>query len=138
MSVSVRCWRWLMAIAVNVINGKEEIADGSQTGIVGLCAIVDDGQRLGIVLFLGPLFEDGSKLMVCHDDMFIHFGDGINVVQHTAEDGVVTNLQQWFGKILGQLTQSGGVTGGDNDCFHWIDGLRAARPLSIFLGGSIF
>ena len=118
MSISVRCWRWLMAMAVDVINSKEEIADGTQAGVVALGAIVDDGQGFGIVLLAGPLFEDGGKLMVSHNDVFIDVGDGIDVVQHAAEDGVVTNLQQGFGKILGQLTQAGGVTGGDDDGFH--------------------
>ena len=118
MSVSVRCWRWLMAMTVDVIDGEEEITDGTQAGVVALSAIVDDGQGLGIVLLAGPLFEDGGELMISLYDVFIVVGDGIYVVQHTAEDGVVTNLQQRFGKILGQLTQAGGVTGGDDDGFH--------------------
>ena len=107
-----------MAMAVDVINGKKEITDGTQAGVVSLGTIVDDGQGLGIVLLAGPLFEDGGELMICDDDVFIDVGDGIDVVQHTAEDGVVTNLQQGFGEILGQLTQAGGVTGGDDDGFH--------------------
>ena len=118
MSVSIRCWRWLMAMAVDVINGKEEITDGPQAGVVGLGAIVDDGQGLGIVLLAGPLFKDGGELMISDDDVFIDIGDGIDVVQHTAEDCVVTNLQQGFGEVLGQLTQASGVTGGDDDGFH--------------------
>ena len=78
------------------------------------------------MLLLGPLFEDGGKLVVRNDDVFIHVGDGIDVVQHTAEDGVVTNLQQRFGKILGQLTQAGGITGGDYYGFHLVECRGAA------------
>ena len=103
---------------IDMFDSKKEITDGTQAGVVGLGAIVDDGQGLGIVLLAGPLFEDGGKLMISDDDVFIDIGDGIDVVQHAAEDGVVTNLQQGFGKILGQLTQAGGVTGGDDYGFH--------------------
>jgi len=108
----------LNTLLVYMFDGQQQVADGTEAGVVGLGSIINDSQGLGIVLFLGPCFEDGGKLMVRNNDMFVHLGDGIDVVQHTAENGVVTNLQQWFGKILGQLTQSGGVTGGDDYGFH--------------------
>ena len=103
---------------IDMFDSKKEIADGTQAGVVGLSSIVDDSQGFGIVLFAGPLFKDGGELVVSHYDVFIDVGDGIDVVQHAAEDGVVTNLQQGFRKILGQLTQAGGVTGSDDDGFH--------------------
>lgn len=111
---------------IDMFDSKKEVADGTEAGVVGLCTIVDDGQGLAIMLLLGPLFEDGGELVVRNDDVFIHIGDGVDVVQHTAENGVVTNLQQWFGKVLGQLTQSGGVTGGDDYGFHLVECRGAA------------
>ena len=109
-----------------MFDSKKEVADGTEAGVVGLGSIVDDGEGFCIVLFAGPLSEDGGELVVGNDDVFIHVGDGIDVVQHAAKDGVVTNLQQRFGEILGQLTQSGGVTGSDDDGFHLVECRGAA------------
>ena len=111
---------------IDMFDSKKEVADGTEAGVVGLGAIVDDSQGFGIVLFAGPLFEDGGELVISDNDVFIDVGDGIDVVQHAAEDGVVTNLQQGFGEILGQLTQAGGVTGSDDDGFHLVECRGAA------------
>lgn len=56
--------------------------------------------------------------MVGNNDMFIDIRNGIDVIEHTTKDGVVTNLEQGLGEVLGKLTQTGGVTGGNNDGFH--------------------
>ena len=100
------------------VYGMQQIADGSQAGVVGFGAIIDDGDGLGIVLLLGPLLKDGGELMVSDDDMLVDIGDGVDIIEHTAKNGVITYLEQWFGEVLGELAQAGGVTGGNDDGFH--------------------
>ena len=56
--------------------------------------------------------------MVGNNDMFIDIRNGIDVIEHTTKDGVVTYLEQWLGKVLGELAQTGGVTGGNDNGFH--------------------
>ena len=72
------------------------------------------------MLLFCPFFEDGSELVVGDNDVFVNVGNAVDVVQHAAEDGVVTNLQQGLGEVLGQLSQAGGITGGDNYGFHLV------------------
>lgn len=100
------------------VYGIQQIADGSKAGVVGLGAVIDNGDGLGITLLGCPLFEDGGKLMIGNDDMLIDIRNGIDVIEHTTKDGVVTNLEQWLGEVLGKLTQTGGVAGGYDDGFH--------------------
>lgn len=107
-----------MVTLFQTVYGIQQIADGTQAGVVGLRAIIDDGDGLGIMLFLGPIFEDGGKLVVSDDNMLVNVGDSVDVIQHPSQDGAVAYLQQWLGKVFGQFTQSGGVTGGDNYIFH--------------------
>lgn len=72
------------------------------------------------MLFGGPFLEDGCELMVGHDDMFGDIGNAVDVIEHAAQDGALTNLEQRFGEILGQFSQTGGVACGEDDCFHFI------------------
>ena len=70
------------------------------------------------MLFGGPFLENGGELMVGHDDMFGDIGNAVDVIEHTAQDGALTNLEQRFGEVLGQFSQTGGVACGEDDCFH--------------------
>ena len=54
--------------------------------------------------------------MVRDDDMLVNIWNLIYIIQHPAEDGTLPYLQQGLRKVLGQLSQSGGVT----RCNHYI------------------
>ena len=56
--------------------------------------------------------------MVGNDDMFIDIRNGIDIIEHTTKNGVAAYLEQWFGEVLGELAQTGGVAGGNNNGFH--------------------
>ena len=83
----------------------EQVADGPQARLVGLGAVIDDRQRLGVVLFGGPLLEDRGEFMVRNNDMFVDLGDAVDIIQHTAQNSALADLQEGLGKILGQFTQ---------------------------------
>ena len=59
---------------------------------------------LAIVQILLPVFEDASKLMVGDNDMLIYLWNSVDIVQHPSQDGILSNLQQWFWEVLSQLS----------------------------------
>ena len=101
------------------VYGIQQVADGPKAGVIGFGAIIDNGDGLGIVLLGCPLLEDGGKLMIGDDDMLIDIGDSIDIIEHTTKDGVVTNLEQWFGEVLCKIPQASGVASGDYNGFHF-------------------
>ena len=107
-----------MAMAGNVIDGKKEVAHGTQAGVVGLGTIVYNGDGLGIGLLRGPFAEDGGELVVGDEDVLIDLGDAVDVIEHAAQDGALADLQQGLGEVLGEFAQTGGVTGGYDDILH--------------------
>ncbi len=52
------------------------------------------------MLFGGPFLEYGCELMVGDNDMFGDFRNGIDVIEDTAQNGVLTNLEQRFWEVL--------------------------------------
>lgn len=106
-----------MAI-VDIIDNQQQVADSAKAGVVGLGAIIDNGDGLGIALLCSPLLEDGGKLMISDDDVLVYLGDSVYIIKHTAEDGVSTYLQQGLGEVLRELAQASGIAGGDYNGFH--------------------
>ena len=96
-------------VYLQFVHGKEEVADGTESGVVGFRAIVDDGDGFCIGLLVFPLVEDVGKLVVGDDDVLVDVGNGIDVIKHTSQDGVVAYLQQWLGKVFGQLAEASGI-----------------------------
>ena len=80
-------------VNLQLIESKQQVADGSETGVVGLRPVVDDGDGLGVVLLSGPRAEVVGKLVVGDDDVLVNLGNGVNVVEHAPEDGATANLQ---------------------------------------------
>ena len=78
---------------LDVVDGKKEVTDGAEAGFIGLCAIVNDGDGFGVCLFACPFFKDGGKLMIGDDDVFVNIWNTINVVEHTTENGTLSNFQ---------------------------------------------
>ena len=107
-----------VVVYVAALHGQQQVADGAQAGVVGLCAVVDDGDGLLVVLLLLPCLEDGGELVVSDDDVLVDVADGVDVVEHAPQDGVVAYLQQGLGMVAGQLTQSGGIACGNDDVLH--------------------
>ena len=70
------------------------------------------------MLFGGPFLENGGELMVGNDDVFGDIGNPVDIIEHAAQYGAFTNLEQRFGEVFGEFSQTGGVTCGKNDCFH--------------------
>ena len=101
-----------------LVEGEEEIADSTEAGFVGGGAIVDDGDGFRVVLFGSPLVEDGGELVVGNDDVLGDVGDGVDVIEHASEDGVVANLQEGLGEVSGEFAQARGIACGYNDCLH--------------------
>ena len=52
------------------------------------------------MLFGGPFLEYGCELMVGDNDMFGDFRNGIDVIEDTAQNGVLTNLEQRLWEVL--------------------------------------
>ena len=72
------------------------------------------------MLFGGPFLENGGELMVGNDDVFGDIGNPVDIIEHAAQDGALSNLEQRFGEVFGEFSQTGGVACGKNDCFHII------------------
>ena len=107
-----------VVLDTSLLNGELQVAHGPESGLVGGGAIIDHGDGFGIMLLARPVFEDLSETVVGHDDMFINLRDGINVIQHTSKDGRLTDLEQWLGEVLCQLSKSCGIASSNNDIFH--------------------
>ena len=65
------------------------------------------------------LFKNMSKLMVRDNDVLINLGNLIDVIEHTAEDRILTNLQQRLREVLRQLPQSCGIPSCNYNIFHF-------------------
>ena len=50
------------------------------------------------------------KLMIGDDDMLIDLGDGVDIIEHSSEDGAFSYLEEWFGEVLGEFTKTCGIT----------------------------
>ena len=107
-----------IVLDASLLNGELQVAHGPESGLVGGGAIIDHGDGFGIMLLARPVFEDLSETVVGHDDMFIDLRDGINVIQHTSKDGRLTDLEQWLGEVLCQLSKPCGIASSNYDCFH--------------------
>ena len=112
----VGCYDKEVIVYLQFVHGKEEIADSTESGVVGLRAIIDDGDGFCIGLLVFPLVEDVGKLVVGDDDVLIDVGNGIDVIKHTSQDSVVAYLQQRLGKVLCQFAKASGVT----CCYYYI------------------
>ena len=119
-----------VVVDVQLVDGKEEVAHGSQTGVVGLGAIVDNGDGLGVGLTGRPFLEDGGKLVVGDDDVLIDLGDAVDIIEHTAQYGTLAYLQQGLGEVLGEFAQAGGVAGGNNYIFQFMNMIPTPSPSS--------
>lgn len=107
-----------VVVDMQLVDGEKEVAHGTQTGVVGLGAIVDNGDGLGIALLRSPFAEDGGELVVGDEDVLIDLGDAVDVIEHAAQNGALADLQQGLGEVLGEFAQTGGVTGGYDDILH--------------------
>ena len=65
------------------------------------------------------LFKNMSKLMVRDDDMLINLGNLIDVIEHTAKNRILTNLQQRLREVLCQLPQPCGIPRCNYNIFHF-------------------
>jgi len=100
-----------VVIDMELIHCEKEVTDGAKTGVVGLCAIINDGDgfprggtaRHGKTL-ISPLLEDVGELVVGDDDVLINLGDRVDIIEHATQDGVGTYLEQGLGEVLGELT----------------------------------
>lgn len=97
------------------VDGQDQVADGAKAGFVGESVV---GQDFHTASILCPLLKDAGELAVGNDDVFGDFGDGVDVIEQAAEDGVVPDFQEGFREVLGQGVEPGGVAGGQDDGFH--------------------
>ena len=58
--------------------------------------------------------------MVGDDDVFIDLGDGVDIIEHPVENGLLTDLQQWLREVLREFPESRGIAGSNNDILHRI------------------
>ena len=57
-----------------------------------------------------------GELMICDDDMLIYLGDSVDIIKHTTQNRIITNLQQWLWEVFCQLAQACGVA----CCYYYI------------------
>ena len=55
------------------------------------------------MLFGGPFLENGGELMVGYDDVFGDIGNSVDIIEHAAQDGALSNLEQRFGEVSGEF-----------------------------------
>lgn len=70
------------------------------------------------MLFGSPFLENGGELMVGDDNVFGDIGNPVDIIEHAAQDGAFTNLEQRFGEVFGEFSQTSGVACGKNNSFH--------------------
>lgn len=80
-----------------VVNGeflhcKQQVANRTQAGVVGLGAVIDNSHGLGVVEARCPLLEDGGKFVVGDDYMFVNLWNGVDIIEHTAQNCALTYL----------------------------------------------
>ena len=107
-----------IVINLQLIHCIQEVTHGTQTRFVGRSTVIDNCDRLRIVLLCSPLLEDGGKLMIRDDDVLVDLRNLIYIIQHPPEDRALADLQQRFRKVLGQFTQTSCITGCYNNVFH--------------------
>lgn len=78
-----------IVVDMELLNGQQKVAYGTETRLIGRCSVVDDGNGLGIVLLCCPLLKYMCKLVVGDDDVLGDVGYGVDVVEHTSQYGVV-------------------------------------------------
>ena len=80
----VSCHHEQVVVNLQFVESKQQVADGSQTGFIGFRTVVNDGDRFAIVYTPAPLFKDGSKAMVCNNDVLVNGIDTVDIVEHAA------------------------------------------------------
>ncbi len=60
-----------------------------------------------------------GEAVVGDDDVFVDKTAGGDVIDEPVEDGLFPNLQEWFGEVLGEGIETGGVACGENEKFHF-------------------
>ena len=71
-------------VQLQFIHCEEQVSYCAKTCLVGRSAIIDNRDRLGVVLLCRPFLKDMRKTMVGDDDMFVNLRNGIDVIEHTA------------------------------------------------------
>jgi hypothetical protein len=56
--------------------------------------------------------------MVRNDDMLIYLRNSVDIIQHSSQDSILTNLQQWLWEVPCQITKPRGVSRRYNYIFH--------------------
>ena len=92
-----------VVIQVEFIHREQQVTDRPKAGFIGEGVVVHHRDGLGIVLLVGPELEDIRKPAVGDNDVLINLRDAVNIVQHTPQNGVVSNLQQGLGEVLGEF-----------------------------------
>ncbi len=115
------------------VDGQDQVADSAETGFVGEGVVGQHFHRKRCPvtpgMTLSPLLKDAGELAVGDDDVFGDFGDGVDVIEQAAEDGVVPDFQEGFRVVLGQRVKPGGVAGGQDDGFHSRCPIRSGMTL---------
>lgn len=115
----VGCYDEEVVIYIEFVHCEEKIADGTKTGIVGFCSIVNYGNGLGVFQVLCPFLEDVGELMVGDDDVLIYLWYLVDIIKHTTEDGALPYLEEWLWEVLCQFAKASGIASGNNYIFHW-------------------
>ena len=70
------------------------------------------------MLFGSPFLENGGELMVGDDDVFGDIRNPVDIIEHATQDGALTYLEQRFGEVFGEFSQTGGIACSKNNSFH--------------------
>ena len=105
-----------VVVELTLVDGKLDVAHGTETGLVGRGAVVEHGDQLRTLG--GPLLEDGCKLMVGDDDVLVNELALFDIVDEPIEDGLPAYLQQGLGEVLGKGIEAGGIASREDEAFH--------------------
>ena len=93
---------------MQLLDGKEDVFDCAQAGLVRGGTIVEDGNLVGALR--SPVFEDMGELMVADDDIFVYLAGLGHIVDEPVKYRLACYLQKGLGEVLGQRIESGGIS----------------------------
>lgn len=98
----VGCKHHYVVVDRFLIYGKEEIADRAKACLVGLGAVVNDGDGLAVVGLTDPFPENVGESVVSDYDVPVYVGYCVKIGKHTVEDSAIPNLEERFGEVFGE------------------------------------
>ena len=104
------------------LKNQMQVADGAEFVGVVRGTIIDDGEiqfRFIDAVGVGPFLEMRGELGMGDDEHAVEAGNAGEIVEHVVDHRLARDGQQRLRLREGQRIEPSGVTGGEDDQFHW-------------------